>query len=83
MSHYLYFADRSDADEASALLAERQFEVEVRISADDVNWLLLVKHTLASWRGNNTAPSEYFQAIAMHFGGDYDGWEIGPETEAA
>ena len=83
MTHYLYFADRNDADEASAVLAERNFAVEVRLGADGTHWLLLVTHSLASWRGNRTVPSEYFQAIATHFGAEYDGWEIGPDTEAA
>jgi hypothetical protein len=81
MSHYLYFPDRLNAEEAAALIRERHFEADLSLGADDLNWLVLVRHTLADWRGRDTTPSDYFEAIAKHFDGEYDGWEIGPLQE--
>ena len=83
MSHYLRFADRRDAEEASALLSQRGFMVEVGLGSADSDCLLVVKHTLASWRGNRIPPYDYFQSIATHFDGRYDGWEIASGAEAA
>ena len=83
MVHYLHFPDKEIAEEAGTLLRDRHFEVDVRGAEDDDNWLVLVTHELADWRGKRTSPPDYFGAIASHFDGDYDGWEIGPYRHAS
>ena len=83
MSHYLTFPDRENAEEAGTLLRERDFDVDLKEADDDEHWLVLVTHELADWRGKRTSPPDYFGAIASHFDGDYDGWEIGPYRQAS
>ena len=83
MSHYLTFPDRGNAEEAGTLLRDRNFNVDLREAEADENWLVLVTHELADWRGRRTSPPDYFGAIASHFDGEYDGWEIGPYRHAS
>ena len=83
MSHYLTFPDRENAEDAGSLLRDRDFDVDLKEADDDEHWLVLVTHELADWRGKSTSPPDYFEAIASHFEGDYDGWEIGPYRHAS
>ena len=78
MSHFLYFDARASADEVATLLEERTFTVSTQPAGDGTGWLVVVRHLLAGWRGIHTPPSDYFEAIAHHFDGEYGGWEIGP-----
>jgi hypothetical protein len=83
MVHYLHFPDKEIAEEAGMLLRDRNFDVDVEPGDDEKNWLVLVTHELADWRGKRTSPPDYFGAIASHFDGGYDGWEIGPYRQAS
>ena len=78
MSHYLYFGARESAVEVATLLENRTFAATAQPSGDGGSWLVVARHLLADWRGNRTPPSDYFEAIARHFDGEYGGWEIGP-----
>jgi hypothetical protein len=83
MSHYLTFPDRENAEEAGRLLRGRDFDVDLREGGGSEHWVVLVTHELADWRGKQTSPADYFGAIASHFDGEYDGWEIGPYRQAS
>jgi len=73
--HYLYFPERAPAQKAADALIANGYEVEVRLGADDVNWLALAsKKTVLS-----TAAVVQFRAemenMVESLGGEYDGWE--------
>jgi hypothetical protein len=83
MSHYLQFSQRESAGEVVTLLRQRDFHVSLQPALETKAWLLVVRHLLADWRDKPTPPPDYFEAIAHHFDGEYDGWEIGPMKRAS
>jgi hypothetical protein len=76
MQHYLYFRERSNAEKAATWFRSQGFSVEVRRSADDENWLTLVKHEPPP---NDDKMGKFrveIESLAAQLGGEYDGWEI-------
>lgn len=74
--HYLYFPDVDGAEQAANEIARNGLDVERRLGADGINWLVLVRHT---WP---LSPDEFgeiersLKRITADHAGDYDGWEI-------
>lgn len=69
-THFLYFSNHTKGQTAALELRRRGFDVEDRLGADDLNWLVLV-----TCRGTPEVDEEFFESIAAEFDGEYDGWE--------
>jgi hypothetical protein len=74
--HYFYFPEASAAADVARSLREQGFDVEERLGADDVNWLVLAKTQAVPEETTIDAMSSYFERIARETGGKYDGWLI-------
>ena len=73
VSFYLYFADREDAGAAGNMLRTDGFAVDVRESADEINWLVLAEAEREPQELDDLEGRMY--ALAEEFGGEYDGYE--------
>jgi Regulator of ribonuclease activity B len=73
--HFIYVPDRTNADALAAKLGLDGFEVESRMGADNVNWLILVHHELGPDEGAIEVLREQLTGLAEALGGEYDGWE--------
>ena len=79
LKHYLYFPTKGDADKIAEILQKREFATEVRPSASDDNFLVLVtQHTSEDTRIEEIR--EELEERASRFNGEYDGWEIAVES---
>lgn len=70
---YLYFPSREAARAAGAACEADAESVTVRLAADDVNWLVLVRMDLPD--GGLDEAERRFDQLAKDHGGDYDGYE--------
>ena len=73
-SFYLYFPAEDDARAVGDRLSGEDYDVTVRLGADDVNWLVLAEKDIES-----TELGDFEQAlgsVASEHGGEYDGHEI-------
>jgi hypothetical protein len=75
VEHYLYFPSEAAARKVAAILRDRGFEVEVRLGADDVNWLALARSRVVPTDEVIAELRRTFEEIANENGGEYDGWE--------
>jgi hypothetical protein len=73
--HYLYFSREPSARKVAAILRQRGFEVEDRLSADGVMWLVLAKSNLVPTEAGIAELKALFEQIAATNDGQYDGWE--------
>src|ERR1041384_5792547 len=83
--HYLYFAAKSAAVEAAAVLRALGFQIEergdcaaagqCRLGADGVNWLVLARHTIVPSEGTISSARRVMEDLARKHNGEYDGWE--------
>jgi hypothetical protein len=71
---YFYFPARATADELANALEGEGFKVEVRMGADNVNWLALATKQIEP--GELDELEERFEGLAESKGGEYDGNEI-------
>jgi Regulator of ribonuclease activity B len=74
---YLYFPAESDAHAASTTLRDEGYEVDMRLGADDVNWLALATMKIA--REELEKVDARMAEVARAFRGDYDGYEMDVE----
>jgi hypothetical protein len=73
--HYLYFPSREGASSAAIDLQARGFEVEERLGADGVNWLVLARHRIVPTEAAIAAARRIMEDLTHPQGGEYDGWE--------
>jgi hypothetical protein len=73
--HYLYFADERSAKNVARILREQGLEVQDRLGADDINWLVLAQIYAVPTEANISTTAALFERIAAEHGGEYDGWE--------
>jgi Regulator of ribonuclease activity B len=73
LDHYLYFAKKSSAERAAAILREKGWSVEVRMGADGENWLALAKQPAPIEEDIEEVRNE-LEHLADELGGEYDGW---------
>jgi len=71
---YLYFPEESTANRAADLLTREGFDTEVRLSADDVNWLTLGWKKIEPRQLEDT--ERWMEEFAQSLNGEYDGYEI-------
>jgi regulator of ribonuclease activity B len=76
MRHYLYFSSESQAQNAAERLRARGLSVNVRLGADKKNWLALASQNTLQSPDQMEDVRDKMEAIAMEFGGEYDGWEV-------
>lgn len=72
--HYLYFPDRDDARRAAEELRSQGLEVEERLGADGVNWLVQSRHVTVD-ESSDDARRALIEDVARRYHGEYDGWE--------
>lgn len=70
---YLYFPEEAAARAAAERMRTDGYTVEVRLGADDQNWLTLGRKELDD-EALDTAEEELF-ALADELGGEFDGYE--------
>lgn len=75
VQHYLYFPEEHASQSVADLLTKRGFDVENRLGADNVNWLVLAKHRIIVTEEVIETLRANFEAVAAHYNGEYDGWE--------
>ena len=71
---YLYFPTEDGAQAAGEFCRAEGNSVDVRLGADDVNWLTLVRRDVD--RADFDAAECAFEDLARRFGGEYDGFEV-------
>lgn len=74
--HYLYFPARNAAEEAAAELRSLGFEIEERLGADSMNWLVLARHEVVPTEDTIAAARKTMENLARARNGEYDGWEV-------
>ena len=74
--HYLYFPTRDAASAVAARLREQSFDVEERLGADGVNWLVSARHDLVVSPEIVATVRANLEELAAMGGGEYDGWEV-------
>jgi len=75
MRHYLYFANKANAEAAGNQLCGRDFSVQVRKAAGGEDWLVLATKAPPKTGEQMDELREEMEALAAQFGGEYDGWE--------
>ena len=76
IDHYLYFPERHNADRAAEQLRFKGWQVEVKMGADEKNWLVLGKQPAPISNDIGDIRDE-LEDLADEFHGEYDGWGAG------
>jgi len=72
VDHFLYFSKQGNAGQAAERLKSGGWSVEVRMGADQKNWLVLAKQPAPVEDIEQTR--EQLERLADEFHGEYDGW---------
>ncbi len=75
INHYLYFPTEQAAQSAAATLKAEGYDVEVKLGADDTNWLVLASHVIVPKPSALSVVINRMERLASSLGGDFDGWE--------
>jgi regulator of RNase E activity RraB len=76
LEYYLYFQNSTAASEARAALEASGFKISRSGEAGRLNTFLVVAAiSLVPERQHVIALSDQLEALALKFGGEYDGWE--------
>jgi hypothetical protein len=73
--HFIYVPDQTTAEALAAKLRCDGFEVESRLGADELNWLVLARHMLIPDEEAFERARDHLASFAGAAGGEYDGWE--------
>lgn len=79
--HYIYIPKKSHGKVVAKQLRDRGFDVEDRLGADDINWLVRVKHRIDPNEEALKKLKSFFESMILQYGGEYDGWEVEVETD--
>ena len=74
--HYLYFPEKLNAEKAAQWFRSQGLTVDVRLGADNKNWLALIKHGTVEDQRDLEKLREEMEAVAEDLSGEYDGWEV-------
>lgn len=74
--HYIYIPAETAGKAVAHELHEKGFDVDVRLGADNVNWLVLAKHRIVPTNEALEKLRSLFEAIVEKHEGEYDGWEL-------
>jgi hypothetical protein len=75
---YLYFSDEATAKQAAEHLRGWAYEVEVRLGADERNWLALAKKAVSDEELDEA--EEQLGEYAASLGGEFDGYDRPPRS---
>jgi len=73
IEHYLYFAEKRNAELAAGRMRSEGWEVDVRMGADGENWLALARTNVPTGEEIG-AVREELEKLAHGLEGEYDGW---------
>lgn len=73
LDHYLYFPEKTQAEEAAQRLRTKGWQVQVRVGADGENWLALAKQPAPIDEESGDVRDE-LESLAKELHGEYDGW---------
>lgn len=82
VSHYLYLPKREDAPPIVESLRARSFQVQERLGADGVNWLILASHTVVPSLEVILKTRALMNEMVRPCAGEYDGWEADLKARA-
>lgn len=74
--HYLYFPEKANAEKAAQWFRSQGFSVDIRLGADNENWLVLVKHETVDNQKDLEKFREEMETLTERLNGEYDGWEV-------
>jgi len=75
MKHYLYFANKANAEEVGEKLRSRDFSVQVRKAAGEEDWFVFATKAPLKTVEQMEELRDEMEALAAQFDGEYDGWE--------
>ena len=75
IDHYLYFPKEDAARSAANVLRGEGYRVDVRVGADEVNWLALASHSIVPTPQTIAETTARMEKLAASLGGEYDGWQ--------
>ncbi|HVC95243.1 MAG TPA: ribonuclease E inhibitor RraB [Pirellulales bacterium] len=81
LQHYLYFQQENDAKDVANTMEEHGFSVELRRSADGMDWLVLATSQIMPTEANVAELRLRLERIASEHSGEYDGWEAAVADE--
>jgi hypothetical protein len=74
--HYIYMPVRESAARLARELRQRGFQIEERLGADNMNWLVLATNQIVVSEANMSSIRRDMEALVeQNGGGEYDGWE--------
>lgn len=73
--HYLYVPTDEAAEIVAKELQREGFEVEHRLGADGLAWLVLARHEAVPTKQMMAATRFAMEKLVAAFEGEYDGWE--------
>jgi regulator of RNase E activity RraB len=73
--HYVYLPNKEFAASLASELRSSGFDIEERLGADGVNWLVLARHVAVPTEALMAATRRTMEALVARFDGEYDGWE--------
>jgi hypothetical protein len=79
--YYLYFPNEQGAMDVSRILRDQGFAVEQRMSADEINWLVLATNRVLPTEAAISAMCEHLERVAIEHQGRFDGWEAEVQHE--
>ena len=72
---YLYFSTKDIASEVARQLSAEGFATEVRLGADEKNWLCLATKRMIPDESALNSLGTSFENLAESYQGEFDGWE--------
>jgi hypothetical protein len=73
--HYLYLPNEKQAKKVAHKLQAAGYEIEVRLGADGINWLVLINHSIVLTEQAILNVRSQLEKLALELHGEYDGWE--------
>ena len=81
VQHYVYVPSEVTGKAVATQIRERGFDVEDRLGADGVNWLVLAKCRVVPTEEVIAEARSFFESVAEENGGEYDGWDAKVPTQ--
>lgn len=75
VNHYLYFPKEDSAHRAAQELRAEGYDIQLRLGADGVNWLVLASRVVVPEPEVVEQIVSRMESLAAAFEGEYDGWE--------
>ena len=73
--HFLYLPRREHAAAIVDELRRHGYQIEERMGADGINWLVLASHHVVPTEELMASTRAFMESLVADVGGEYDGWE--------